>query len=314
MKKFVPIIITVFYTSALMCGCSNNDKQQPTTTQTSTVQTTAADNSEFVPLEEVSTTASAKKYDYHSENLHASFTIPKEWLNKYAIVDDISDKGVKFIQFYEKENYYSNGKGLLFTFKLYPVDKYVEKKDDVQYGTVMDSDEVTYYVLRSVPSTNQYDTKSKGLTKSYKALSKKKYFNSICDSVVFDGGIFFDENGFNTEPTTTEPPTSESVTDTTDFSWNKTYSTTEPNVSGGLVFDDISTRRLTNAEVSALSAEQVQQAINDICAIHGYNFTTPSIAEHYRSFSWYSPSENFSESSFNAVEKYNYELLQKYRH
>lgn len=320
MKKVFAGIIAFVCASAFLYGCQLGTEQKSHVAST-TQATTAAADEEFVPLEEYSTTEPEKVYQYHSANLSATFSIPKGWINKYMLIDDINEKGVKFIQFYEKENRSINGRGLLFTFKLYPVELYKDKKTDSHYGTVLDSDDVTYYVVRSVPSTTQYDKKSKGLTQSYKALAKKKYFDSICNSVVFDGSCYFDKNGFNTEPATTEPTTTQP-----EYTFNGDITLTIPTVSsvyttatepavvqGGLVFDDISSRRLTDSEVNALSVEQIQQAINDICAIHGYNFTFPEYAEHYRQFSWYHPSDSYSEDDFSEIEKYNFELLQKYR-
>lgn len=298
-------------------GCENpfssSESSVTTTTTTTTVETTTQGDSQLVTLKEMTTTTANKTYEYHSANLGATFTIPEKWVNKYAIEDNENDKGVKYISFFEKDNHSYNSKGLLFKYCLYPDDSYKTSKSYNEYGTVT-SDDTTYYVVSIVPVKSQYNTKSKGLTKAYKALAKEKYFNAICSSVVFDSEYTFDKNGCTTEPSETETTTAASNTESSSSSGeNATTKKTTSTKNNDLVFSDISTRKLTSSDVENLSQESIQQAINDICALHGYNFTTPSIKSHYQQFSWYKPSSNFSESSFNSVEEYNYKFLQKYR-
>jgi hypothetical protein len=242
--------------------------------------------------------------------MDATFTIPSSWLNKYAIEDSTTTNGMKYISFFEKNNHSSNGKGLLFKYCLYPDDSYNTLSSYTEYGTVTSLDG-TYYAVCVVPAKAQYNTKSKGLTKAYKALNKKADFKSICESAVFNNSYVFDPDGCSTEPSSTV----ESNTDSTENSSSTATTATTANTSSktGLVFSDISTRKLTASDLENLSQDEIQQAINDICALHGYNFTTPSIKSHYQQFSWYKPSSSFSESSFNSVEEYNYKLLQKYR-
>ena len=109
------------------------------------------------------------------------------------------------------------------------------------------------------------------------------------------------------------------------FSSGDTDSTTEattevtteaPKSADGQVFSDSSSRLLTEAEVKALSKDEVQTAINEIYARHGYRFETDSIRKHFEQYDWYNPTvspDDFSESSFSSTEKANIDLLRAYR-
>ncbi|MGN0475830.1 MAG: YARHG domain-containing protein [Ruminococcus sp.] len=307
MKKLLSVFIVLLSVVLMLCGCRNifSNQEEPTTTTSSTTVTTTQGNSELVTLEEETVaTTTEKTLLYHSDLLSATFVIPNSWENKYAVEEDSNSN--KTVTFYEKENHRNNGSGRLFTFAMYEDDGYKIMPNYDEYGTVT-IDNTTYYLISYRPSDVQYDTKNKNLKKAYKSMVDKKVFSTICRSVKFDSGDVIDKNGCSTPPSSTAP----SSTDKNGTSPSSASSNTS-SVSG-LVFSDISTRRLTADEIKSKSSQEIQQAINDICAIHGYNFTTPSIKAHYQQFSWYKPSSNYSESSFNDVEKYNYELLQKYR-
>lgn len=308
MKKLLSVFIMLFSVVLLLCGCENvfSSKEVKTTTTTTVTETTVQGNSELVTLaEETVATTTSKTLRYHSDLLSATFVIPNSWENKYAVEEGTDDK--KSVTFYEKENHRNDGGGRLFTFAMYENSKgYKNLPNHEEYGTVI-IDEITYYLVSYTPSDVPFDPKNKNLKKAYENMFDKNVIRTICKSVVFDSGAVIDRNGCSTSASTTEP----SSTGVGGTSVTETGS--NPTTVSGLVFPDISTRMLTAEEIKKKSSEEIQQAINDICAIHGYNFTTPSIKAHYQQFSWYKPSSNYSESSFNSVEKYNYELLQKCR-
>lgn len=90
--------------------------------------------------------------------------------------------------------------------------------------------------------------------------------------------------------------------------------------SGGFIFPDSSTRYLTDSEIAATLKQQsgtpvadsfAQDAINEIYARNGYVFKTDSIRAYYEAQSWYRANPNFN-GSFNSVEQYNINLLNKY--
>ncbi len=81
----------------------------------------------------------------------------------------------------------------------------------------------------------------------------------------------------------------------------------------GYIFPDSSVRKLTEAEVSALSPDEAQNAINEIYARNGYVFKTESVQQYYQSKSWYHPDSSFTMSDLNQTENYNIALLSEYR-
>ena len=82
------------------------------------------------------------------------------------------------------------------------------------------------------------------------------------------------------------------------------------------IFADSSRRYLTDGEVSGLSQADIQTAINEVFARHGYIFETQEIADHFRQYDWYEPTVSkdlFDTSVFNDYETANVELLSRYR-
>lgn len=307
MKKLLSVLIVLLSVVLMLCGCENifSNQEEKTTTTSSTKVTTVQGNSELVTLgKETVSTTTEKSLLYHSGLLSATFVIPNSWENKYAVEE--SENNGKAVSFYEKENHRNDGTGELFTFVMFTDDSYKHLNEYQEYGTVT-IDDITYYLVSYRPGNVQFDTKNKNLKKAYKSMVDKKVFSTICRSVKFDSGAVIDAGGCSTPPSSTAPST------TGERGTSPSSASSSPTSVSGLVFSDISTRKLTENEIKSKSSQEIQQAINDICAIHGYNFTTQSIKEHYQQFSWYKPSSNFSESSFSDIEKYNYELLQKYR-
>lgn len=307
MKKLIPFLILVLTVVLTFCGCQNPlnyFSEEPTsTTAPTTEETTFQGNSEVVTLAKSSTEpSSSKEYIYHSDLLGATFVLPESWENKYAVTEESNNYGGSSVTFYEKDNHsLDQSLGEIFTYNLFPTDKYKTGANFTEYGTVTIGD-TTYYLVCTTPTEKKYSTKNKNMKKAYNALNNAGDIKSICNSVVFDGGYAIDKNGASTTMASSSDPSATSST-----------KSNRSSDGSGLVFSDISTRKLTSADLKGKSAEDIQTAINDICALHGYNFTTDSIKKHYQQFSWYKPSSNYSESSFNDVEKYNYSFLQKAR-
>lgn len=307
MKKLIPFLILVLTVVLTFCGCQNPlnyFSEEPTsTTAPTTDETTFQGNSEVVTLAKSSTEpSSSKEYIYHSDLLGATFVLPESWENKYAVTEESNNYGGSSVTFYEKDNHsLDQSLGEIFTYNLFPTDKYKTGANFTEYGTVTIGD-TTYYLVCTTPTEKKYSTKNKNMKKAYNALNNAGDIKSICNSVVFDGEYAIDKNGASTTMASSSDPSATSST-----------KSNRSSDGSGLVFSDISTRKLTSADLKGKSAEDIQTAINDICALHGYNFTTDSIKKHYQQFSWYKPSSNYSESSFNDVEKYNYSFLQKAR-
>ena len=117
---------------------------------------------------------------------------------------------------------------------------------------------------------------------------------------------------FDTEESTSSTTSNSTTTTTT------TTTTTIPSASSDDFFiPDSSTRTLTDAEVGRMSQEQIQLAINEIYAKHGYKFKDQNIYNYFCQFSWYKPittDQADAKREFNSTENYNVELLQKYRY
>ena len=73
-----------------------------------------------------------------------------------------------------------------------------------------------------------------------------------------------------------------------------------------------SDKLLTNSDVSGLSKADIQTAINEIYARHGYTFTNPSVLAKFKQYDWYKPTvaaDRFSDSVFSVTEKKNVDFL-----
>ncbi len=79
------------------------------------------------------------------------------------------------------------------------------------------------------------------------------------------------------------------------------------------IFPYSSSEKLTDYEVSYLSSDAVQEAINEIYARNGYIFKNKNIQSYFESKYWYVPRSSFSTSDFNSIENYNIGLLKKYK-
>jgi len=83
------------------------------------------------------------------------------------------------------------------------------------------------------------------------------------------------------------------------------------------ILPDAADRCLSEDELSGLTQEQIQLAINEIFARHGRCFTTEKMDTYFRSKSWYQPDPSKTDdqiiAEFNGYEKANEELLEKLR-
>ncbi len=83
----------------------------------------------------------------------------------------------------------------------------------------------------------------------------------------------------------------------------------------GCLIAESSSRILTEADIAGFTPAQVQTAINEIYARHGYRFSTPEILAYFNQFSWYNGVNADMQSVYNSmsdVEKQNVNFLSKY--
>lgn len=121
-----------------------------------------------------------------------------------------------------------------------------------------------------------------------------------------------EESTDSTESTSesTQPSESESSDSSSGSSSGGASSSSD---SSEYMFADSSTRKLSESEVSSLSASEAQYAINEIYARNGYVFKTDSIQSYFESKSWYHADSSFTMNDLNETERYNVSLLTKYR-
>ena len=93
--------------------------------------------------------------------------------------------------------------------------------------------------------------------------------------------------------------------------------TIERATTSDFIFYDSASRYLTDAEVSALSLQQMCYARNEIYARLGYIFQSQELRDYFGSKSWYYPTvpaASFSDQVFNSKEVANIDLLKRYEY
>lgn len=87
---------------------------------------------------------------------------------------------------------------------------------------------------------------------------------------------------------------------------------------GEYVLPESNTRKLTGADLSGLSKDQLRIARNEIMARHGRTFKDASLQEYFNSKSWYKGTiapadfDASMESTLSEIEKANVELIKSY--
>lgn len=82
----------------------------------------------------------------------------------------------------------------------------------------------------------------------------------------------------------------------------------------GQIFPNSSTELLTSSDISSLTSEQAQDAINEIYAREGYIFKESPYKEYYAQFSWYHKTYSDMQTvPLNTVEYQNVQMLSKAR-
>lgn len=75
----------------------------------------------------------------------------------------------------------------------------------------------------------------------------------------------------------------------------------------------LSTRKLTDEELSGLTKEDLRIARNEIYARHGYIFKSQDLRDYFSSKSWYQPTcSDASSLSLNEYELYNVDLIKRH--
>lgn len=92
--------------------------------------------------------------------------------------------------------------------------------------------------------------------------------------------------------------------------------TTAPVVkTGGYLLPESNSRRMTDADLSQLTHEELCFARNEIYARHGRKFDTPQVARYFEGKSWYNgtiASNQFNENTLSDVERANVNIIFDY--
>ena len=136
---------------------------------------------------------------------------------------------------------------------------------------------------------------------------------SVGDIVTITVTYLMDEESFVDEfgaiPSVTEMEYEvEDLDDGEDTSGSSSGSTSTT----GMILPKSSEQELTNSDVSGLSRAEIQTAINEIYARHGYTFTDPNLLSKFKQYDWYKPTvpaSQFSDRVFSSVEKKNVDFL-----
>lgn len=84
---------------------------------------------------------------------------------------------------------------------------------------------------------------------------------------------------------------------------------------GGYLLPESNSRRMTDADLSQLTHEELCFARNEIYARHGRIFDTPQVANYFESKSWYSgtiPASRFNEDVLTDTERANVNIIFDY--
>jgi hypothetical protein len=81
-------------------------------------------------------------------------------------------------------------------------------------------------------------------------------------------------------------------------------------------YPEISTRRLTHAELAGKSKRELRMMRNEIYARHGYRFSKYDLQTHFEKKSWYKPTTtngaNLYKNHFTQIERENVKLIKQY--
>lgn len=78
-------------------------------------------------------------------------------------------------------------------------------------------------------------------------------------------------------------------------------------------YDIMSSRRLTDEDLSYLTKEELRIARNEIYARHGYIFKSNDLKEYFSNTSWYQPvSSDATQLAMNEYERYNIDFIKRH--
>ena len=214
-----------------------------------------------------------------------SVTLPGSWKGKYGIT-----QGADYYTFYQQASKAKGTGGTLFTISRYKDTSYRDLPDYEVLGTGNNA----AFIFQK-PTDVQFPADDAAVAQEYQSMAS--------EVGTIKSGIKILVSGAG--PAETEPIQIQTQAQTQPQTQAQTSS------AEGYI-PESSQRALTESDVSGMSYDDLQMAINEIYARHGRKFNDPNIQAYFNSQSWYqgiiSP-EDFSDSVFSATESQNIQYL-----
>lgn len=318
MKKITILLCAIMAIPFMLCSCFEQnsimeislDKTEATMTVGDSMELTVSftpENASVVPLDWESSdskVASVSDGIVKAKNVGTTVvTVKTEYGNKKSCNITIVNKSITSIVLSNTDVSVKEGKKIQLTAKVQPSDA---PSDGLLWSSndekiaVVNSDG---YITGVTPGvTNIICTAPNGKTAACTVTVKAT-----------------DATNPATEPTDSTEPSSQPSSSSSSASKNKINTqNSSPQEIGNtfksdFIFYDSSYRRLNDSEVSALSSDELQRAINEIYARHGRKFKDSDIKAFFASKQWYIENPSFSDSDVNDVEAANISLLIKHR-
>ena len=212
-------------------------------------------------------------------------TLPADWSGKYEVEQDGAD-----CVFYQKAARAEGYSGVIFIISRYEDSSYKELPHFEVLGT---GNQAAF--IWNLPSGEEYEGGTQAVIEEYRDMTGDLDWIRSNIRVLANG-----EGPAETDAIQILDPQAQQPSD--------------PAAVGesGYILADSATRALTDADVTGLSYDDLQMAINEIYARHGRIFQTESINSHFASQPWYHgtlTAEEFDESVFSATEAENIQFL-----
>lgn len=250
-------------------------------------ETEKTPQSETQKQSETQPVTEAPKPDIVLDYQEFKVTLPGSWTGKYGIT-----QGTDYYTFYHQASKAKGYNGALFTISRYTDTSYQNLPNYQVLGTGNNA----AFVLE-LPTDVQYPTDDETVKQEYQKLQDD--LNTVKSKIQ----VLVSGEG----PKETEPV---EILDQSGAQPQTQQPQTQPSGSGYIA--ESSQRSVTESDVSGMSYNDLQMAINEIYARHGRKFSDPNIQSYFDSQSWYQGTvepDAFDSSVFSATESQNIQYL-----
>ena len=232
-----------------------------------------------------------------------SLTIPGSWKGKYGVTQSANS-----FTYYHQGAKAQGYSGEFFTITCYKDTSY----KSLSGAQVLGTGEGTAYVF-TLPSGQPYPLEQQTIAEEYKRMNLDFGGISSRFRMLVSGAGPAEAQSQQIIEIQQSPNQQVEVQESANQQ-PQTQQSQPTDSSGGSYIAESSSRALTDADVTGMSSQDMQMAINEIYARHGRRFSSESIQSYFDSQSWYSGTvapEDFSESVFSATEAQNIQFLLK---